>query len=49
MKFVKKIAIWVSQRNFARKAIVEKADLKAFKEKMTPRIITGNPRAQRES
>ncbi len=38
---LKKIAEWVAQTEFGKSAIREQADLGSFKEKPTPRIITG--------
>ena len=41
MKIIKKIARRAAKTQFARKALEEKTDLSAFREKPSPRIITG--------
>ncbi|HOD13073.1 MAG TPA: hypothetical protein PKI31_00005, partial [Spirochaetota bacterium] len=38
---LKKIAAWAARTEFGKNAIREQADLGAFKDKPTPRIITG--------
>jgi ATP/ADP translocase len=38
---IKKVALYFAQKPFCRKAIEERADLLAFKEKLTPAIVVG--------
>lgn len=41
MNIIKKVALYLAQKPFCRKAIEERADLLAFREKLTPAVIVG--------